>query len=463
MNKQKIIKNLQYKEIKDIDKLINTILGVIVLSLVVFLGNRYFLDEVRADDTTTLTAEEQAAADAKKAEEEKLAKKEKEAKKDIKNLNKKLEKKIKQKENLEQNLTAIQRAVYSTKRAISNTQSEIEKTEETIARKEEEIKLLEENKKQKTEILKKMMQEVYANSQQPFLYIIFEKDNFIDTATNVDNFLRMKEKIMQAIDEIKQNQETIDKEKNELSGVKDEKNKLLALKVGQKKALDNQKVGLQVEVNEKAASIQKIRSKLSALKNDLNKILGKSYNTGDVKDAIKFANKSTGVRKGFLFGMLSIESRLGASVGGCNYKESRMSSYRKTIFKDICKSLGYNYKKKKVSCPPRSYKGTGGAMGAAQFMSDTWKGYASSISAHTGHKPADPWNLVDGVMAMALKLKNDGATKGGKVRIKSPCSGKKVYIKWEEYASMKYLGWSCYGLTHYAKNVQSLAKNYNQL
>jgi len=443
------------------NKLFRMILTMAIMGLTVFgvWKNNFFENKVYAQ-TTENSAEEQAAIEAqKKKDEEKID----DTKDDIKDLKKKLEKKIKQKENLEQNLTAVQRAVYSTRKAINNTQSEIEKTQEIIERKEEELKLLEKNKKQKLVILKKMIQELYANSQQPFLYVIFEKDNFFDTATNIDNFLQMKEKIMTAIDEIKQTQSTIDSEKEKLNKTKDEKQELLEKKVSQKKALDNQKIGLQVEVSEKAASIQKIQSKLADLKNDLNKILGKSYNTGDVKDAIKFANKSTGVRKGFLFGMLSIESRLGASVGGCNYKESRMSSYRKTIFKDICKSLGYNYKKKKVSCPPRSYKGTGGAMGAAQFMSDTWKGYASSISAHTGHSPADPWNLVDGVMAMALKLKNDGATKGGKVRIKSPCSGKKVYIKWEEYASMKYLGWSCYGLTHYAKSVQSLAKNYNKL
>ncbi|KKQ04795.1 MAG: hypothetical protein US15_C0043G0001, partial [Candidatus Moranbacteria bacterium GW2011_GWF1_36_4] len=31
--------------------------------------------------------------------------------------------------------------------------------------------------------------------------------------------------------------------------------------------------------------------------------------------------------------------------------------------------------------------------------------------------PPDPWNLVDGVMAMALKLKNDEATAKDDIRI----------------------------------------------
>ncbi len=436
------------KEIK-INKFLLSVLGLLFI-----IGGFLFLKNVYAEDVSTTD---------KQAEEEKLEKQKKEVKGDIKELNKKLKKKTKQKEKLEQDLTKVKNAVYYTKKDIDNTQAEIDKVEETIKRKEEELKRLESDKNKKREMLKKMIQAVYTNSQQPFLYIIFEKDSFIENVSNVDSFLRMKERILKSIKNVKENQDLIDKEKKELAEAKEKKDKLLALKISQKRNLERQQVGLQVEVREKMASIEKIRSKLATLKNDLNRILGKSYNTGDVKDAIKFASKSTGVRKGFLFGMLSVESRLGASVGSCNYKESRMSSYRKSIFKSICKKLGYNYKKKKVSCPPRSYKGTGGAMGAAQFMPDTWKGYESQIASHTGHNPPDPWNLVDGVMAMALKLKNDGATEKGKVRITSPCTGKKIKIKWEEYASMKYLGWSCYGLTHYAKTVQSLSGNYNKL
>ena len=131
-------------------------------------------------------------------------------------------------------------------------------------------------------------------------------------------------------------------------------------------------------------------------------------------------------------------------------------------------------------------------MGAAQFMSDTWGdpyckknkntcGYADSIASATGHYFPDPWDLTDGVVAMALKLENDGANEKGTVRITVPrardskqykeypkCSSpsgtqKKAYVKWEIYASMKYLGWSCYGYAVYAPGVQSLANGYKNL
>ena len=137
--------------------------------------------------------------------------------------------------------------------------------------------------------------------------------------------------------------------------------------------------------------------------------------------------------------------------------------WRKSIFEEIVDELGYDEDKKKVSCNPSSYVGTGGAMGVAQFMSDTWRGYEDKIASVTGNNPPDPWDLFDGVMAMAIKLKNDGADKSGDVRITNPCDDKKKYVDWEDYAAMKYLGWSCYALTNYAPAIQNLKDGYDDL
>ncbi len=407
----------------------------------------------QAVDCDTLMDEEKDKCEEDKAEIED----------DIESLEKKLNKTEAEKAQLESLLKKKQGAVYTTQQAIVSTQSQIEETEKTIKNKEKYVEDLEASLEKRKEALKKMLQESYVNSEQPFLFTFFDKNNFLEAVTNIDNYFRVKEKVLILVDDIKNDRESIKNETEQLDGTIKEKEELLDIKESQKKALEREANVIAEDVAEVADSIQTLQGKLSDTKNDLNKLLGKSYDTNDVKEAIRFASKQTGVRKGFLFGMLSIESRLGASVGGCDFKQSRMSVARATIFKDICEELGYNYKKQKVSCPPASYKGTGGAMGAAQFMSDTWKGYESNIASTTGHNPPDPWNLVDGVTAMALKLKNDGATKSGKTTITSPCNGKKISIKWEEYASLKYLGWSCYGLTNYAKRVQSLSGNYDQL
>ena len=124
-----------------------------------------------------------------------------------------------------------------------------------------------------------------------------------------------------------------------------------------------------------------------------------------------------------------------------------MSSYRLGIFKDICEELDYKWKTRKVSCPPSGYKGTGGAMGVAQFMSDTWLGYKKSIASLTGHNPPDPWNLTDGVVAMALKLAKGGATKKS-----GECNAAKLYLSGT--TSSKY-NWYCTKVLYWADNYES--------
>lgn len=413
----------------------------------------FSLNMVLATDCDTLTGEEKEICEEEKDDLED----------NIEELEDKLDKKEAEKAILERNLNRVQGAVYTTEQAIGNTEKQIKETENDMSDKEKYLDFLDISMMRKKEALSKIIQESYYDSNQSHILNFFDKDNFLKMIINIDSYSRINEEILGLVNEIKSDRELIENEKNKLNLTIQEKEELLDIKESQKKALEREAYGIAEEVEEKMESIESLRSKLSETKNDLNKLLGKTYNTEDVKEAIKFASKQTGVRKGFLFGMLSIESRLGASVGGCTYKQSRMSGTRAEIFKEICEELDYDYKKQKVSCPPSSYKGTGGAMGAAQFMSDTWRAYEKKISNATGHNPSDPWNLVDGVMAMALKLENDGATKDGKTTITSPCNGKKISIKWEEYASLKYLGWSCYGLTNYAKRVQVLSGNYDQL
>lgn len=395
---------------------------------------------------------------------EEMIEKQDDIKDDINDIEKELEKKEEKKEKLEGNLDVVEGAVKSTERAIVQTEANIVKTEKTISRKEEEIDRLNKKHEIQKKVLRGLIREMYYNSQQPLVYNALDHKDFSDVVTNFDHLLSVKDQVLVVVAEIKRDKEAIKEEKEELEAAKDEHEELLEEKDEQKKALMIDKYHLESEVKETKEDIDKLKKKLSKLKNDLTKMLGKKYDVSDIEEAAKIASKKTGVRRDFIMGMLVVESDLGRYTGGCNYKESRMNDQRKALFKDICGELGYDYKKMKVSCPPKSYNGTGGAMGVAQFMPDTWTGYKSKIASNTGNNPPDPWSLVDGVMAMAVKLENDGAAKSGKVRIINPCDrSEKIQVKWEVYASMKYLGWSCYGLTNYAKNIQYWADNYERL
>jgi len=378
-------------------------------------------------------------------------------------LEKKLKKETAELNALQQDLGQINSSLTSTQQLIQRTQNLLNQTEQTIGQKEREIANLEQQLILERHVLTGLIQEMYFNGDVPLPEVILSSDDFRGLFQENDSLFSTQEKMQGVIQDISEMRAKITDEKISLEDVKKDHETLLQMKNKQKQALVAEKVETEDDLEEQQATIAELQSKLQELKGDLNKLLGKSYDAKNIKDAIQFAASKTGIREGFLFGMLSVESRLGASVGGCDYKQSRMSAYRLGIFKEIASELDYDYKKLKVSCPPRSYKGTGGAMGAAQFMADTWKGYKSVIASRTGHNPPDPWNLTDGVVAMASKLANDGGAKGGNTTIKSPCTGKKVSVKWETYASMRYLGWSCFALNNYAKTIQSLSGNYKNL
>ncbi|OGI16211.1 MAG: hypothetical protein A3E38_02595 [Candidatus Moranbacteria bacterium RIFCSPHIGHO2_12_FULL_54_9] len=382
---------------------------------------------------------------------------------DISKIEKKLKQETQELNALKQDLTQINSSLTSTQALILRVQNLLNQTEQTIGQKEKEIANLEQQLVLERHVLAGLIQEMYFTGDVPLAGIVLSENDLLGFFQGNDNLFSTQEKMQEVIRDIGEMRAKVTDEKRSLEETKADHAQLLAIKNKQKQALVSEKVETQDDLEEQQATIAELQSKLNELKGDLNKLLGKSYDAKNIKDAIKFAASKTGVREGFLFGMLSVESRLGASVGGCDYKQSRMSAYRLGIFKEIASELKYDYKKLKVSCPPRSYKGTGGAMGAAQFMADTWKGYKSVIASRTGHNPPDPWNLTDGVMAMASKLSNDGGAKDGKTTITSPCNGKKVSVKWETYASMRYLGWSCYALNNYAKTIQSLSGNYKNL
>jgi hypothetical protein len=233
--------------------------------------------------------------------------------------------------------------------------------------------------------------------------------------------------------------------KEELAEKKEEHEKLLA----QKQAEKNEIVS---DINESKLTISQLQAKMAKLRSRLSSFLGKSFSMDDVIDAVKYAEKKTGVRKEFLFAILDKESDLGRFTGGCTYKNSKMGDTNEEIFKHICDKLGYDYKKVKVSCP-LSY-GIGGAMGVAQFMPSTWgdpdgspSGWRPQIKNKVGHEP-DPWDLEDGIMGMALKLAAAGADK-----------------KSGEYkaAAMYYCGgnWTRTVCKNYANTVISWSKGYD--
>lgn len=324
------------------------------------------------------------------------------AEEDVDDLENKIEKYEEKKEKAEQQLNTAQSMLQKNQSQVNVTKNLLNKTEGDITRKEKDIELLEKRIEFNRKILETYLQEAYFVDQYPALNLILSGKEMSQLTEDFNQMIGIKEKILSVLEDIDKSKEEVEKAKNALAEKAEDHEKLLSIKQGEQYEIKS-------DIKEAQATISELNAKIDKLRKELTNLLGSSVSFSNIMDAANFAAKVTGIRKDYLLGVLVVESNLGRYTGGCNFKESRMSGYRADIFKEICGELKYDYKKQKVSCPPRGYKGTGGAMGVAQFMPDTWQGYKSSIASVTGHRPPDPWNLTDGVVAMALKLtKVDG-------------------------------------------------------
>lgn len=381
------------------------------------------------------------------------------AKDDIKDLEKELKKAENDYGKLSQQYQQILRLLETAQREINKTNSLIIDVKEEMSRKEKEIELLGKRIAVDREIMKKILQQIYFNKKSFFSNLASGEGKYSRLEGNSEYLANFEDKLGAIMEDIGRSKQKISKEKENLEEDKGDHEKLLAIKEDQKQDMLVAKQEIQEDIQSKEKTISQLQSKLNSLRAEYSRLLGKSVSTDDILEAAKFAAKATEMNKSFLLGVLIQESNKGQNTGSCNYKESKMTNTQLSAFKSICADLDYDYKKQKVSCPPKNYKGTGGAMGVPQFMPTTWQSWKSRIASATGHNPPDPWNLVDGVTAMALKLSADGASKKTRfAEAKSYC----VYLAGGNW------GYYCFGTDKYKKSYENVncwgssIKNYGE-
>lgn len=426
------------REKKYFKKFTHIILIALFIGAIVF--NNAFV--YAADTQEALTPEEQAT---KEKEEKELKEKEEKYNDDKKDLKDDVEKMEKERAALEGNLSVVKQSLGATKRTIDDVMMDIEKKEQDIERHNAQIESLENQIILYKRSLSETMRKVYYAQSNRSISSIIENNGAHRFLERADDLAVMREKVVTFVYQVENAKTTQEQKKNELSTLKQEREALLAEHKQKESQLLAQSTAVQTEIINVDTSIADLNAKLSQVENKLSALLGSSFDTDDIVEAAKFASKKTGVRKSFILGMLVVETNLGRFTGGCTYKQSKMGDANEKIFKRVCKDLDYDYKKKKVSCAA-SY-GIGGAMGVSQFMPTTWVGYESKIEQYTGHSPADPWSLTDGVMAMAIKLANDGAT-----------SEKGEFDAARRYYCGSNLGRSV--CVNYGNNVKYWAENY---
>ncbi len=392
---------------------------------------------------------EEAEKKAKEKKEEKeKEEKQKKLEKDAKKLESKLNEAQEEKQKKQQQLNVQRNNLSKQRYELEKTRKEIESKEIEIIAKKSEIKALEGQIVLSKASLSSAMRQIYYEKSHSVTSRVYSNNKSTQFFLAQDHSDHTRDRIVTVLKDLNTKKGSLETVEKDLEVAKKDKEELLKEQKQKENQIAVATKATSTEVQKVTATISEINGKLAGIQSKLSDLLGVGLSTDDIVEAADFASKKTGVRKGLLLGMLIVETDLGRYTGGCSYKESRMNENRKELFKKLTKELGYNYKKMKVSCPPSNYKGTGGAMGVAQFMSDTWYGYKDVIAKRTGNNPPDPWNLVDGVMAMASKLANDGATKNGR-------DG-----EWK--AAARYLG-SCKGNTKfYCENVLYWADNYEK-
>ena len=382
----------------------------------------------------------------------------------IRRAEKQLEAAVRKKKTLEQNLNQVSASLGVAVAAVRKTQAAILDTKDSITRAALEIELTNQQITLKQAVLSDLVREAYLKGSDSSANIVLGEATISELLDPSAQFATIGSRIGDILDDMEQLKADRETEKSALETKKKEAEAALAKKNAEKVALAQSKSEIAQDVAEQTATIEELQKKLAELESDLNTLTGKSYDAKDIREAVEFASDKTDVPKGVLYGFLKMETNLGANTGQCTYKEvekvavARYKKYgskykasivllyrRQGIFYDLVDALGYD-KNKKVSCSPSGYIGQGGAMGVSQFMSDVWQGYSSEVASKTGHGTPDPWNLTDGVMAMAIKLRKAGAT-----------SDKESVIK---KASINYLGtfYSNYynGIVYWSKNYAKL-------
>jgi len=329
---------------------------------------------------------------------------------------KKYEESIKEKQTeaktLKGELAIIEERIEKIKLQIKETEAFVEELTLAIKIKIKEIEDREIQMAHQKVLLTQYIRLLYEYDQESILEVILKEEKISSFFERVNSMEKIQGDLQEALHRIAILKEELESQKEELEGKKEEQSKLRIMQELQRKSLEEQESqGKQLLIITRGQE-ERFQKLLSQTKEFYSKtssqifILQSLDNPISFEEAVeeaRFASSLTGARTSFLLGVLKVESNLGTNIGSGNWREDMSSSQWKYFF-EICKELDFEPSSMPVSKKPIFYDGWGGAMGPAQFMPRTWQGYKKKVAELTGNSPANPWNLRDAMVGMALKL-----------------------------------------------------------
>ena len=325
---------------------------------------------------------------------------------------------------LKKEQTRLQLQIKATNIKLNNLDKKISITVKSIESNQEKIARLKID-------LSKLIRLLYQKDQELLFLRLFIEGGISQAFTETNNYQKLSQSINSLVQETKKTQKELNNQQTAYENQQDDARELLSIAKIQQSSLAG-KLGEQSQLLQATKGLettyqnllQDSKKQAAEIRSRIYELLGVSaqINFGQAVAIAQAVEKQTGVPTAFLLAILTQESNLGKNVGTCNrpgdppekgWKEIMKPDRDQEPFVAVTTELGRDPDVTPVSCPMKNKNGSrlgwGGAMGPAQFIPSTWMGYKEKVSAITGKKPADPWDIRDAFMAAGLLLKNNGA------------------------------------------------------
>lgn len=327
---------------------------------------------------------------------------------------------------LEEELSMYENKIEKLKLQIERLNLSIKNTNEELKKQKNRLEEIKEGIKVEKKLLRTYIEETRRYDEVSTISLVFgdnDLSSFFDRMREVSKF---RGAIMEGLEKIQEERKVLAEEKEKLDAKRAELYDMKNLQEIQKRTLAQQKKNkkkLLAKTRENKKTFLSIteekKNKLEQVKKELFELedLGVSMKLKEAIDEAKFVSKKTGVRSALLLAILEHESELGENLGSGDYRHDMHPDHHEA-FLNICAKNNLDPNETPVS-PQPSYSWcnslwecSGGAMGPAQFMPNTWQGYEKQIEKLTGDSPVSPYNFEHALMALGVKLQNAEADSG---------------------------------------------------
>ncbi len=328
----------------------------------------------------------------------------------------------KQASTLEGGIKELNTKVAKSTSAIKAHGIRITQLKNEIAKRSLEIDQLSSSMERVKKSLGNLIQETNELDQRTVVEAMLSSDNLSEFFDDLDSFSVLKGELNDELNSLRTIKEQTKKAQEKLESTRSKEEQEKFLREKEKKQTESykqeqQRILKEVKVEEKEYKtvIAEKEAKKRAILSKMLNIGGNEITFGDALKLIQPYEAKTGIDASLTLAVLTQESGVGGvigkNLGKCKYNTpwknasgTVMSDSQKDAFLTIMSELGMNPDTAPVSCPINSDGPFGGAMGASQFMPNTWMGYRTRIANVVGVQYASPFTNEHSFVGTMLYL-----------------------------------------------------------